>query len=261
MHLKPKKRLGQNFLVDQNIQRKIVDFCQIEPKDTLLEIGAGRGELTRLLARKTRKIFALEIDKKLCALLKENLKGTAAVIICADILKFNLREYFQGFSEIKVVGNLPYYITTEIILHLLKFPDIISEILITVQKEFAQRITAAPGCVQASSISYFVHYFSQPQPLFNIKKGSFWPKPEVDSSFFRLTLKKKLPLDKKEEKILFKLIRAGFNQRRKVLKNALKGIVSSQRLSRYFQKYNIDENVRAEKLTLEDFMRLVRFGV
>lgn len=257
MHVKPKKRLGQNFLVDKNIQRKIVESCEFKPTDAVLEIGAGRGELTRLIANRAGSIYALEIDPYLCGVLKDSLKGCGNVrIINKDILKFNLNAHFKKTETVKILGNIPYYIVTPIIEHLLKYRHKIEVIFITVQKEFARRITAAGGSKDYSSFSCFVQYYTEPKILFHIKNSCFLPPPKVDSSFLRLKIRKILPVKPKDERLLFKIIRSAFNQRRKTLRNSLRGIIPRQNLEIFFNKYNIDPNIRPENLALNDFANL-----
>jgi len=258
MHIKPKKRLGQNFLVDKNIQKKIVETCGLKNSDTVLEIGSGRGEITDLIAQKAGQVFALELDRNLCALLKERFNDQKNVeVINQDILKFNLRKYFSRTpGKIKVIGNIPYYISSPIIEHLFKFRDKIEGIFLTVQKEFAQRVVAPSGSKEYGSLSCFVRYFAEPKVLFHISKTCFYPVPKVDSSFFRLDIRRKLPLKAKDEKLLFKIIRAAFNKRRKTLRNSLEGVIPLQKLNEFFHKYGIDPNTRPEKLSLQDFINL-----
>lgn len=255
---RPKKYLGQNFLIDPNIQRKIIEACEITSQDTVLEIGAGRGELTRLIAQQTDKIFALELDKHLCPILKNNLADfTKVKIINQDILKFNISRCFKDTPKIKVIGNLPYNITTPIIVHLLKFRDKIGDIFITVQKEFGQRMVASCGNSDWGAFSCFLQYYTEPKKLFLIKKTCFRPQPKVDSVLIKLGSKQSLALDNKREKRLFKIIRLSFQQRRKTLRNALSDVIASGRLNQYFIQYNIDRNIRGEELSLQDFINLV----
>lgn len=258
MHLKPKKSLGQNFLIDKNIQRKIIDACELRPCDIVLEIGGGRGELTRLIADNADKVYCLEIDRYLCKTLKDGLKGyTNIKIINQDILKFNLKKNFKNSkNKIKVIGNLPYYITTPIIEHLLKYREKIITVFITVQKEFARRLTALAGSKDYGSFSCFAQYYTKAKILFLIKKGCFRPQPNVDSTFLRLEIRKVPPVKINDERLFFKIIRGAFNKRRKTLRNSLKGIVSTERLEVFFNKYNIDTNTRPECLALEDFAKL-----
>lgn len=257
MHIKPKKGLGQNFLIDKNIQKKIIRHCELKPSDTVLEIGAGRGELTRLIAESARMVYALEIDPYLCDILKDNLREYRNVrIINKDILKFNLNTRFRKLEDVKIVGNIPYYIATPIIGHLLKYRNKIENIFITVQKEFARRMTGLPGCRDYSSFSCFVQYYTEPKTLFHIKNTCFLPSPKVDSSFLRLKIREAGLVKPKNERLLFKIIRAAFNKRRKTLRNSLRGVIPRQNLGIFFNKYNIDPNIRPENLTLKDFVNL-----
>jgi 16S rRNA (adenine1518-N6/adenine1519-N6)-dimethyltransferase len=259
MHHKPKKRLGQNFLIDKNIQRKLIASFALKASDQILEIGAGYGDITRLVAQNVAFVYALEIDPVLCKILRDNLKEYKNIrIINKDILKFNLSRYFSRLkNKIKVVGNIPYYITTPIIEHLLKYQDRIETIFITVQKEFARRITALSGSKEYGSFSCFVQYYTLPKSLFLIKKNSFLPTPKVDSCLLELKIRQAPLVKVRNEKSFFKIIRAAFNQRRKTLRNSLEGIVSLQKLSLFFKNYGIDPDIRPEDLTIEDFAHLV----
>ncbi len=258
MHLKPKKRLGQNFLIDRNIQRKIIESLDLNPSDTLLEVGAGRGELTRLISGKVRRVFALEVDPGLCQILKDNLSGLSNVkIINRDVLKFNLKAYFNKIQgKIKVFGNIPYYISTPIIERLIKFREKIDTAFITVQKEFAARIAAAAGPKDYGSFSCFVQYYTEPKILFLIKRTCFFPAPKVDSCLVRLNIRKEPAVFLRDEKLFFKTIRAAFNKRRKTLRNSLSGIILAKKLDFFFHKYGIDRNIRPENLSLQDFANL-----
>jgi 16S rRNA (adenine1518-N6/adenine1519-N6)-dimethyltransferase len=261
MHIKPKKRLGQNFLVDKNIQHKIIQALELKTNEIILEIGSGRGEMTGLIAKNVERVFALEIDSSLCAILENNLSGLGNVeIINQDILKFNPSLYFKGFkNKIKVFGNIPYYISSPIIEHLLDYQDKIESIFITIQKEFAQRVVALPGSKDYGSLSCFVQYYSEPRIIFNIKKTSFLPVPKVDSSLIRIGIRNKLPLGKDQEKLFFKIVRAAFNKRRKTLRNSLEGIIPRDKLNMFFLKSGIDRNIRPEDLSQQDFFNLVKF--
>jgi len=258
MHIKPKKGLGQNFLFDKNIQKKIIDACDFKPTDNVLEIGSGRGELTRLIAARAAFVSALEIDSYLCRILANNLTDYANVrIINRDILKFNLKKYFSRFDKkLKVVGNIPYYITTPIFEHLFTIREMINTIYITVQKEFAQRITASAGSKVYGAISCFIQYYTEPRLVFYISKNSFFPAPKVDSCLLCLKMNHRVDGKVSDEKKLFRIIRASFNQRRKVLRNSLKGIISQSKLNTFFERFNINPDIRPEGLSLSDFMHL-----
>ncbi len=259
MYSKPKKRLGQNFLVDKNIQRKLVEACSFTPSDIVLEIGAGRGELTRLIVRQVNKIYALEIDKGLCSELQGILKEYSNIeIINQDMLRFNLRKHFSKTKRVKVVGNIPYYISTPIIERLINFRDAIDSVFITVQKEFALRMSAPAGSKAYGALSCFVQYYLQPKVIFHIKKNCFFPPPKVDSCFLKLEVKRRLPLNKIKEKLFFLIVRAAFNQRRKTLKNSLENIIPAEKLKRFLCNFNIDSKIRPEKLRIEDFINLTK---
>lgn len=258
MYFKPKKSLGQHFLIDKNIQNKIINACEFKTSDIVLEIGAGRGELTRLIADRVSLVYAVEIDPYLSSVLVDNLKGNKNVrIITKDILKFNLKRYFGKLEiKIKVIGNIPYYITSPIIEHLLKYRDKIDTIFITVQKEFARRMTACPGSKEYGSLSCFVQYYTKAKILFLIKRTCFLPSPKVDSCFVRLKIEREPQVKVNNEKFFFKIIRAAFNQRRKTLRNSLRGIIPAHKLGVFFNQYNIEVNIRPEDLSLEDFANL-----
>ncbi len=259
MHVKPKKSLGQNFLTDKNIQRKIIAAYNLNNSERVLEIGAGYGEMTRLIAEDCAFVYAVEIDKKLCSLLHENTKRYSNIeIINQDILKIDFKARFGGIdSKITVVGNIPYYITTPIIDYLFKYRNKIKNIFLTVQKEFARRITASPGSKEYGSFSCFVNYYSIPKIVFTIKKNSFTPAPKVDSCLIELKVREEPPVKVNDEELFFKLIRASFNKRRKTLRNSLEGIVSPDKLREFFAENNIDNNIRPERLSLADFARLL----
>ncbi|MDD5348156.1 MAG: 16S rRNA (adenine(1518)-N(6)/adenine(1519)-N(6))-dimethyltransferase RsmA [Candidatus Omnitrophica bacterium] len=259
---KPKKRLGQNFLLDKNIQKKIVACADVQPQDSVLEIGAGRGALTRLLAHKAHWVYAVEIDRDLCALLKDEFKAVPNVVVMPqDILALDLRKQFSLLErKLVVIGNIPYYITTPIIEHFFDFRDLIKDIFLTVQKEFACRMTAAAGDREYGAFSCFVQYHTEPKILFEIKKTSFYPAPKVDSCFLRLSVRRKPPVEVADEGLLFRIIRAGFQQRRKTLKNSLKPVIPQQTLEAFFSQYSIDPRIRAEKLTLQDFANLANLA-
>ncbi len=262
MRFKPKKRLGQNFLVERSIREKIVLALDLKKEDVVLEIGSGKGELTSLLAEKAKCVYALEIDAELCghlldlARLRPNIK-----VVHRDILGLNLKNYFCGTKKkIRVAGNIPYYISTPIITHLFHYRKQIRDIFMTVQKEFAHRLAASPGSPDYSSLSCFVQYYAECQILFSIKKGSFFPVPKVDSSFIRLRIRRTPLVHPRNEKLFFKIIRAAFNQRRKTLRNSLEGILSREQLERYFEANGLDRNARPETLSLEDFSRLAKIS-
>lgn len=259
MLAKPKKSLGQNFLTDKNILRKIIDACDFKLSDIVLEIGAGQGELTGFIADRVKELYAVELDSALYQALKNKFRDYKNVrLVNQDILKLPLRRYFGRLkSKIKVVGNIPYYITTPILERLLEFSDLIDAIFMTVQKEFAKRAMAMAGSKVYGRLSCFVQYYTEPEACFLVKKGSFLPKPKVDSCFLRLKIRRTPPFKVRNERLFFKVIRAAFGQRRKTLRNSLEGTTALEKLALFFKRYNIDNNIRPEDLSLEDFANLV----
>lgn len=258
MRIKPKKKLGQNFLIDKNVQKKIIAACELRPGEVILEIGAGRGELTNLISDKVAKVFAVELDSDLCQTLRDRFSICPNVeIINCDILKLDIANFFKKIKRrIKIIGNIPYYITSPLIEHLLKFKNKIEVIFITVQKEFAKRIVAKPGSKDYGSFSCFVQYYAETKNIFFIKKGCFFPSPKVDSCFLRLDIRERPIFKLKNKKFFFNIIRTAFNKRRKMLKNSLKDTISSAKLSIFFEKYNKPANIRPEQLSLKDFANL-----
>lgn len=258
MHFKPKKSLGQNFLIDKNIQRKIIESCNFSYSDTVLEIGAGRGELTGQITSRINRLYSLEIDKFLYGELCKKFKSYPnAKIINKDILKFDIEKYFKNLQgKIKVVGNIPYNISSPIIEHLVEARKKIKIIFLTVQKEFALRIQAVPGNKDYGSFSCFVQYYFDPKIIFIIKKASFYPSPKVDSAFINLTVRDEPRVNVFDDEKFFKIIRSSFGKRRKMLKNALAGIVSQDTLNHFFASFGINPKARAEELSLQDFANL-----
>jgi 16S rRNA (adenine1518-N6/adenine1519-N6)-dimethyltransferase len=258
MRIRPKKRLGQNFLTDKNIRHKIIESCGLSASDTVLEIGAGKGEITGMIAGKAGFVYALEIDPSLSEILKTNLSGLDNVEVARDdILKFDFKKFFaKAGEEVKVIGNIPYYITTPIIERLLEYRKNISSVFIMVQKEFALRAAAGPGSKSFGSLSCFLQYYSAPRILFPISRRCFYPAPKVDSCFLELSMRKAPAVKVKDEELFLKIIRAGFNKRRKTLRNSLETVIPQQKLDAFFEKYGIDRNTRPECLSLADFANL-----
>ncbi|MCX5696189.1 MAG: 16S rRNA (adenine(1518)-N(6)/adenine(1519)-N(6))-dimethyltransferase RsmA [Candidatus Omnitrophica bacterium] len=259
MH-KPKKSLGQNFLIDQNIRLKIINSLDLKPDDIVLEVGSGRGELTGLIAAKIKQVYGIEIDKRLYDLLTQTLSERKNIqIINQDILKFDLAGFIKENkikSRIKVFGNIPYYISSPIIERLLNFRKSLSAIFITVQKEFAKRVVSLPGNKDYGSFSCFVQYYTLPRIIFEISKNCFKPAPKVDSAFLELKIREFPAVLVKDEGLLFSIIRGAFNQRRKTLKNSLLELVSPEVLDIFFKQSSLNPKTRPECLTLENFALL-----
>ena len=258
MHTKPKKSLGQNFLIDPNIRRKIITACALAGDDCVLEIGAGRGELSRLIAPHVEKLFVVELDQRYCLALDELFSGKSNVtVINQDILTVSLGKYARRVQKkIKVIGNIPYYISSPILAYLVRNRCLIHQAFLTVQKEFAVRLCAQAASRDYGPLSCFVQYHMHARRLFPIKKTCFLPAPRVDSEFMCLTMREQPAVEVSDEDRFFAVIRRAFGQRRKMLKNSLKGIVSQEKIADFFHTRNICATARAEELTLDDFARL-----
>jgi 16S rRNA (adenine1518-N6/adenine1519-N6)-dimethyltransferase len=260
MHLKPKKSLGQNFLQDPNIRRKIVSCCEFSGNDTVIEIGPGQAAMTALIAPIVKRLYAVELDTVLAGMLEEQFKDDPRVsIINQDFLKCDIEGLLAKSprTKVKVFGNIPYYITSPIIERLFEYRSHISNIYLTVQKEFGQRIVAEPGSEHYGSFSCFVQYYTQPRIEFLIKRTCFYPAPKVDSCFLSLSMRPEPAVSVKSEQLLFKIIRTSFQQRRKTLRNSLKGLIPAEKMDSYFEKYGVNPKARSETLSLQDFANLV----
>ncbi len=258
MRIKPKKSLGQNFLVDKNIRLKIIEACGFSKEDIVLEIGPGSGEMTQEIAPKVKRVLAVEIDKNLCDALRRRFAlGKNVTIVNGDILKTDLSPYFKRhIHRVKVFGNIPYYITTPILGRIFKYRKHIKTVFLTVQKEFAARLAAPAGSRVYGSLSCFVRYYSEPKVLFTVKNACFYPKPKVDSSFLRLELKEKLPAGRKEEACFFAVVRAAFGQRRKKIKNSLTRLLEKEEIETILKECGIQADTRAESLDLADYLAI-----
>ncbi len=258
------KRFGQNFLIDTHVLEKIIASANITKDDFVLEIGPGIGTMTQYLAEAAREVAAVEIDNTLIPILADTLKDWNNVtVINNDVLKVDLRQLAlekNGGRPIKVVANLPYYITTPIIMGLFENKVPIDSITIMVQKEVADRMQVGPGTKDYGALSLAVQYYAKPQIVANVPPNCFMPRPKVGSAVIRLEKYEEPPVQVKDEKLMFGIIRASFNQRRKTLVNGLK---NSQELS--FSREEIEKaltdcglslNIRGEALTLEQFAEL-----
>lgn len=252
-----KKSLGQNFLIDKNFVDKIIDIADIE-NENVLEIGPGIGTITYEMAKTAKKVLAVEIDENLIPILQQNLEEFSNVkVINQDILKVDLKKLIEEeFSNqsFKVVSNLPYYITTPIIELLITSNFPCKDMTIMVQKEVAQRMVASANDKDYSSLSVFVKFYSDAKILVNLPKTVFMPQPKIDSSI--LNLKLRIYDEKIDQKKLFNLVRAGFNKRRKTILNSLSDVASKEDLKIAFEKTGLRENLRAENLSLDDFIKL-----
>lgn len=255
------KSLGQNFLIDGNIVRKICEEGNIDSTDNVLEIGPGIGTLTEELGIRAKKVVAVELDRNLLPILDDTLSQYENIeIVHGDILKIDLpklfREKFDGRS-IKIVANLPYYITTPIITRLLEEEIDIDSILVMVQKEVAERMSASPGNKDYGSLSVFVNYYTEAEIVLNVPKTVFMPKPNVDSAVIRLKVRdEKIQL--KDKEIFFKTVKASFSQRRKTILNSLSAGLGMEKeeLKDILLKCDVDPRQRAENLNIEDFAKI-----
>lgn len=255
------KKLGQNFLINPSVCPRMAEACGIGADGGVLEIGPGVGVLTRELAKQAGRVVAVELDDRLPSVLAETLAGQDNVdIVWGDCMKLDLHALIKerfGDRPVAVCANLPYYITSPIIMMLLESRLPVENITVMVQKEAAQRLCAAPGTREAGAVTLAVQYYAQAETLFSVSRGSFLPAPNVDSAVIRLTRRKTPPCEVTDEAVLFRLIRAGFNQRRKTLLNSLTGAgYSKERLSAAFTAAGMAPTARAEQLTLPEFAAL-----
>ena len=258
------KKFGQNFLIDTHVLDKIINAAEITKEDFVLEIGPGIGTMTQYLACAAREVYAVEIDKALIPILEDTLQDYDNVtVLNEDILKVDIRklaeEHNQG-KPIKVVANLPYYITTPIIMGLFEEHVPIESITVMVQKEVADRMQVGPGTKDYGALSLAVQYYAEPYIVANVPPNCFMPRPKVGSAVIRLTRHKEAPVKTVDEKLMFRLIRASFNQRRKTLVNSLKNSpelsFSKEEIQAAIAACGFSEGVRGEALTLADFAAL-----
>jgi len=254
-----KKSLGQNFLTDTHIQRKIISASSLTKQDTVIEIGSGHGEITRYLANSAGAVYAVEVDGDLCEELAVTFENCPNVrVLRQDILKLDIPSLLrEGERPVTVIGNIPYYITTPIIQRLFLYAPFIKKVCLTVQKELAARMLAKPGTKEYGSLSIFVRYHTEPETFFIIKRSCFSPAPKVDSAFLILHMRRMPLLASEKEKYFFRVVRAAFSQRRKTLKNSVKGIIPQDTVESFCRRYGFALTVRAEELSLEDFINLI----
>ena len=260
------KKFGQNFLIDTHVLDKIIRYAGVTQEDCVLEIGPGIGTLTQYLAEHAREVVAVEIDDTLIPILQDTLSEYSNVtVLNEDIMKVDiaaLAEKHNGGRPMKVVANLPYYITTPIIMGLFESHAPISSITVMVQKEVARRMEAGPGSKDYGALSLAVQYYAKPYLAANVPANCFMPRPNVDSAVIVLTRHEVMPVQVKDEKLLFAIIRAAFNMRRKTLVNALFGAaeftppLSKEQIEAVITSAGLDAMVRGEALTLTQFAAL-----
>ena len=258
------KKFGQNFLIDERVLEKIISAAEVNKDDFVLEIGPGIGTMTQYLAENAREVMAVEIDKNLIPILSDTLSAYDNVsILNADILKVDIAKIVEeknGGKPVKVVANLPYYITTPIIMGLFESHVPIDSITVMVQKEVADRMQSGPGTKDYGALSLAVQYYAEPYVVANVPPNCFMPRPNVGSAVIRLTCHKQNPIQVQDEKFMFRVIRASFNQRRKTLQNGLGNDaslpVTKEQAKEALEQMGLAPTIRGERLSLEEFARL-----
>ena len=258
------KKYGQNFLIDTHVLDKIVEAADVSEEDFVLEIGPGIGTMTQYLCEHARQVLAVEIDRNLIPILQETLSSYDNVdILQGDILKQDIgaiAEKYNGGQPIKVVANLPYYITTPIIMGLFESRVPLANVTVMVQKEVADRMRAEPGTKEYGALSLAVQYYAEPYLAANVPPNCFMPRPKVGSAVIRLSARQKPPVEVKDEKLMFRLIRAAFNQRRKTLQNAITNSgelnFSKEETGQAITSVGLNPSIRVEKLGLAEFAAL-----
>ena len=255
------KSLGQNFLTDKDAVDKIVAGAEIGPGDLVIEIGPGMGVITAEAAERAAKVIAIEIDKTLIPVLADTLSAYKNIeIINQDVLKTDINEIIdrEGGGPVKIIGNLPYYITTPIIMKLLEERTRAESLIIMTQKEVADRITASPGTKAYGALSVSVQFYCRAQKLIDVGRECFIPAPQVDSTVLKLVFRKEAPVALRNQKLFFECVRAGFGQRRKTLSNSLKTLqgVSKEIIRDSLEAAGIDPARRAETLSIEEFAQI-----
>jgi len=259
-NIKPQHSLGQNFLINSNIYEEIINKSELKKEDLVLEIGPGFGFLTSRLARKSKKVIAVDLDKSITDVLKIALVSQEienVEIINENILDFDSSDYFEKIKDnYKIVANLPYNITSIFLRKFLSHPSKPDLMVLLLQKEVAERIVAKPGKMSLLSLS--VQYYSEPELIEIVKNDNFWPSPKVDSAIIKLRIKKSFILKEKEEDVFFRLLKFGFSSKRKMLKNNLSNAlkISSLEIEKRLLENGLDAKVRAQNLGLNDWEKL-----
>lgn len=265
-NIKANKSLGQNFLINKDVVKEIVESSQIEADDLVIEIGPGLGTLTKFLLEKAKKVVCIELDSKMIRILEDRFKLYDNLEIKnEDVLKVDLQKLIKDEKErsnvknVKIVANLPYYITTPIIMKLLEEKLDLESITVMIQKEVADRLIAIPGDKDTGAITYTVNYYSIGEKIIEVSNNSFIPEPEVTSEVIKLTIRKNPPVQVINIELMFKIIKNAFMQRRKTLLNSLynsKIFKSKEKGIEILKEVGLDQNIRAEKLTLQDFANI-----
>ena len=265
-NIRANKSLGQNFLINENVVETIVESSEIEREDLVIEIGPGLGTLTKYLLEKAGKVICIELDKKMVRILEDRFKlYNNFELLYQDVLKVDLKNLIKNekeknnFKNVKIVANLPYYITTPIIMKLLEEKLDLESITVMIQKEVADRLIATPGDKETGAITYSVYYYATSQAILEVPNDSFIPEPEVTSKVIKLNIRKNPPVKVKSKEVMFRIIKSAFMQRRKTLLNALvntKVFLNKEEGIRILKEIGLAEDIRAEKLTIEDFAKI-----
>lgn len=268
-NIKADKSLGQNFLINDNVVEKIIEAANISKEDLVIEIGPGLGTLTEKLLEKAKKVICVEIDTRMIKILNERFSSLDNFqLINEDILKVDLEEIIrkekqeENIKKAKIVANLPYYITTPIIMKLLEDNLDLESITVMVQKEVAKRLVAVPGKKDTGAITYGVYYYAESDEIIEVPKDSFIPEPEVTSEVIKLKIRKEKNIKAKDTELMFKIIKTAFSQRRKTLLNTLINnniIKTKEEGKEILAKLNLKENVRGEELSIEQYAKLSEF--
>ena len=265
-NIKPNKSLGQNFLINSEVVENIVQSSDITKDDMVIEIGPGLGVLTKYLLEKAKKVVCIELDTKMVKILQDRFSEYDNIeIINTDVLKINLNEIIEKnkgeIRKVKVVANLPYYITTPIIIKLIEDRLDIESITVMIQKEVADRLIEIPGGKNTGAITYTVYYYCTSKKIMEVPNTSFIPEPEVTSEIIKMDLRYKPVVDVENPQIMFRIIKSAFMQRRKTLLNALTNanvFINKEQGINTLKELNLKENVRAEELTIQDFSNITK---
>ena len=274
-NIRANKSLGQNFLISEQVVNEIVESSKIDKEDLVIEIGPGLGTLTKYLLEKAGKVIGIELDKKMVEILQDRFKlYNNFELYQQDVLKIDLKHLIKkekentNIKKVKIVANLPYYITTPIIMKLLEEKLDLESITVMIQKEVADRLIAIPGEKETGAITYAVYYYAIAEAILEVPKESFIPEPEVTSKVIKLNIRKEPPIEVQDKELTFKIIKSAFMQRRKTLINALnnaKIFQNKEEGNQILESLKLDESVRAEKLTLENFAditnRILKKGI
>lgn len=265
-NIKANKSLGQNFLINEEVVNKIVESSEISKEDLVIEIGPGLGTLTKFLLEKAKKVICIELDSKMITILNDRFRLYSNLEIKnEDVLKVDLKTLIKnekevyGVKNVKIVANLPYYITTPIIMKLLEEKLDLESITVMIQKEVADRLIAIPGEKNTGAITYTVYYYSIGEKIIEVQKNSFIPEPEVTSEVIKLTIRNKAPINVKNKELMFNIVKNAFMQRRKTLLNSLNNsniFDNKDEGAKILKEIGLEENVRAERLTLQDFAKI-----